>query len=89
MSTLACQFKVRGTFTWEKWHMKKLIILVILAAGIWWGWTRVIQRSGTDFAIDDDGEYVADTKISDGKKVDLEEHLVPGRYTVFFFYADW
>ena len=69
--------------------MKKLIILAIVAAGIWWGWTHLFPRSGADLIIEGDGEYTAEAKISNGKKVELKEHLVPGRYTVFFFYADW
>jgi thioredoxin 1 len=27
--------------------------------------------------------------ISQGREVDLEDHLVPGKYVVFDFYADW
>lgn len=70
-------------------HMKKIVIFAIVAVGVWWGWTHVFQRSETDFVIESDGEYVAEAKISNGEQVDLKEHLAPGRYTVFLFYADW
>jgi hypothetical protein len=69
--------------------MKRIVILVIVAVGIWWAWTHVFQRSRTDLVIESDTEYVAEAKISSGERVNLKEHLVPGRYTVFLFYADW
>jgi predicted RNA-binding Zn-ribbon protein involved in translation (DUF1610 family) len=33
--------------------------------------------------------YLAESTISQGEKVILTEHISEGRYTVFFFYADW
>ena len=70
--------------------MKKLIIFALLVFGVWWGWKQFFSGSGTDLIITDgNGNYKAEAKISNGKTVELKEHLIPGRYTVFFFYADW
>jgi predicted nucleic acid-binding Zn-ribbon protein len=33
--------------------------------------------------------YLAESTISQGENVVLAEHMSEGRYTVFFFYADW
>ncbi len=49
----------------------------------------VFQRSGKDSVVAYDDDYVAVAQISNGERVNLKEHLIPGRYTIFFFYADW
>ena len=69
--------------------LKQIVIFILLAVGIWLGWTHLFQRSETDLVIESDGEYAAETKISNGEQVDLRKYLVPGGYTVFLFYADW
>lgn len=33
--------------------------------------------------------YLAESTISQGERVDLRAHLSKGRYTVFYFYAEW
>ncbi len=74
--------------------MKKLIIFIFVIACIWWGWThRTADRDfgsgpGTEL-VDSDGKYLPEATISNGERVDLTDHLVPDRYTVFVFYADW
>lgn len=67
----------------------KIIITVIIALGIFWGWTRLNRNSGADLGYRSDGSYTEALKISDGERVDLKEHLADGSYTVFLFYADW
>ncbi len=70
-------------------NMKKIIILIVIVVGIWWGWTHLFQGSGTDLAIERIGKNGATAKISSGEPIDLKQHLIPGKYTVFIFYADW
>ena len=69
--------------------MKQIVVFAIVAICAWWGWTHVFNRSEADVMIKRNSKYIAEVKISDGEKVDLKEHLVPGQYTVFLFYADW
>ena len=69
--------------------VKQIVIFTIVAVGIWWGWTHVFHRSETEAVIESEREHVAEIKISNGEKVDLKGHLVPGKHTVFLFYADW
>ncbi|MCF8128400.1 MAG: hypothetical protein K9N10_07780 [Deltaproteobacteria bacterium] len=69
--------------------MKNLILLLIAAVGIWWGWGHFFNGSGTAPVIEGDGGHKGGWVISNGERVSLEEHLVPGKYTVFLFYADW
>ncbi len=63
--------------------MKKLLILIIVGIGIWWGLKQVARKSGVEHV--SSGGNV----ISAGEKVDLKQHLVSGKYTVFFFFANW
>ncbi len=62
--------------------MRKFIVLAIIVIGVWWGLKQVARKSGT--------EHVSTGNvISAGEKVDLKQHLVSGKYTVFFFFANW
>ncbi len=69
--------------------MKNLIILLIAAVVIWWGWTHFFSGSGKVPFIEGEGAHKGERVISNGEKVSLEAHLIPGKYTVFLFYADW
>jgi hypothetical protein len=62
--------------------MKKFMVLVIIGIAMWWGFKQVSRKSST--------EHVSTGNIiSAGEKVDLKQHLVSGKYTVFFFFANW
>ncbi len=62
--------------------MRKFIVLAIIVIGVWWSFKQVARKSGT--------EHVSTGNvISAGEKVDLKQHLVSGKYTVFFFFANW
>ncbi len=68
--------------------MKKLIMFIFVIVCIWWGWRNFGSGSGTEL-VDSSGKYLPEATISNGEWVDLTEHLVPDKYTVFIFYADW
>jgi hypothetical protein len=62
-----------------------IIFIGLLAIGGWWGWTRIHRKpdmmlSGTQGMVE---------KISNGEKINIEDYVIEGGYTVFVFYADW
>jgi hypothetical protein len=69
--------------------MKKILIFSIIAICIWLGWNLISQEKEVDITIAYDDNYLPEDRISTGNRVDLKKNLIPGRYTVFLFYADW
>jgi len=71
--------------------MKKLIIVILIGIGIWWGFKHFSGNSdkGQGSGGTTQGHGTSGAIISEGEKIDLAKYLVPGKYTVFFFYANW
>ena len=63
--------------------MKKFIVILIIGIAIGWGFKHLQRNTGSK-------EHVATGgTISEGEKVELQRYLAPGKFTVFFFYANW
>ncbi|WDP85785.1 MAG: hypothetical protein HUN05_12125 [Desulfobacter sp.] len=59
-----------------------LVLLVGAAFLIWRPGSKVVETKT-------DGNYLAEATISNGEKIEINDHLIPGRYTLFLFYVDW
>jgi hypothetical protein len=64
---------------------KGIIIFIVLLAFGWWGWTQIHRKSDAILS----GIHGTADIISNGEKINIEDHVIEGGYTVFVFYADW
>ncbi len=71
--------------------MRKRILITVLAAGLLAGGAtlgvfRGLERRSRSASAASEGDVRI---ISKGEEVNLRDHLVPGKFTLFDYYADW
>lgn len=64
-----------------------LILALLVAAGVGFGAYRFLEfQAAPAHAAGENGDILV---ISKGEPVNLRDHLVQGKYTLFDYYADW
>ncbi len=66
-----------------------LFALIVVALVCYLGWQYTSKDDTQSPVIRSSGKLAADETISHGARVVLKDHLAQGKFTVFFFYADW
>lgn len=64
-----------------------VVVVVVAAATAYAAWRALAAPSDDDIAPTASGDVL--TIVKDGAEVDLAANLVPGKYTIYDFYADW
>jgi thiol-disulfide isomerase/thioredoxin len=84
-----CSSRIGFLDTWIHSAVASPFGRVIGMAGsplIRWAWLLLAFQLIVTVAVGDDGDVKL---ISQGRPVDFKQHLAPGKYVVFDFYADW